>query len=112
MKQKDVISVESYNEALDRYSKMEYVILSRDEYSVAMKQALACKVVYSTDVKPYLIPIIVSGLRRNSKVDTLNIYTIHEETVVIESIANLGQVSDKEFLQIGQVYLLNYNLKI
>jgi len=51
-------------------------------------------------------------LRRNSKVDTLNIYTIHEGTVATESITTLGQVSDKEFLQIGQDYLLNYNLKI
>lgn len=75
--------------------------MSRDEYNFVTKQALTCKVVYSTDVKPYLIPIIVSGLRRNSKVDTLNIYTIREDTVAIESIANLGQVSDKEFLQTG-----------
>lgn len=112
MKQKDIISVESYDEALDRYSKREYVVLSRDEYNFVTKQALACKVIYSTDVKPYLIPIIVSGLRRNSKVDTLNIYTIREGTVAIESITTLGQVSNKDFLQIGQAHLLNYNLKI
>lgn len=109
MKQKDVISVESYDKVLDRYSKTEYVVLSRDEYNIAMKQALVCKVVYSTDVKPYLIPIIVSGLRRNSKVDTLNIYTIREGTVAIESIANLGQVSDKDFLRIALAFNLNFN---
>jgi|SRR5699024_4521843 len=112
MKQKDIISVESYDEALDRYSKTEYVVLSRNEYNIAMKQALVCKVVYSTDVKPYLIPIIISGLRRNSRVDTLNIYTIREGAVADKSITILGQVSDKEFLQIGQAYLLNYNLQI
>lgn len=112
MKQKDIISVESYNEALDRHSKREYVVLSRDEYNIVTKQALVCKVVYLTDVKPYLIPVSVNGLRRNSKVDTLNIYTIHEDAVATESITTLGQVSDKEFLQIGQAYLLNYNFII
>lgn len=62
MKQKDIISDESYDEALDRHSKREYVALSRDEYNFVTKQALLCKVVYSTDVKPYLIPVIVNGL--------------------------------------------------
>jgi len=109
--QKDIISVESYDEALDRYNKTEYVVLSRDEYNAVTKQALACKVIYSTDVKPYLIPIIVNGLRRNSKIDTLNIYTIRDRTVTDESPTVLGQVSDKEFLQIAQTHLLNYNFK-
>lgn len=88
------------------------MVLSRDEYNFVTKQALTCKVVYSTDVKPYLIPIIVSGLRRNSRVDTLNVYTIYDNRIADESITTLDQVSNKEFLQIGQAHLLNYNLQI
>ena len=77
--QKGVITVELYNKEFNRYSKSEYVIISRDEYNRVTKQFLACKIVYSKNVKPYIVPIKVSGLRRNSKVNTLNIHTIKHQ---------------------------------
>ena len=88
------------------------MVLSRDEYKFAVKQILECKVIYLTNVNPYLISIIVSGLRGNSRVDTLNVYTIYDNRIADESITTLDQVSNKEFLQIGQAHLLNYNLQI
>ena len=112
MKQKDVISVESYDEVLDRYSKTEYVVLSRDEYNVVMKQILACKIIYITDVKPYFIPIRIPGLRRNSKVNTLNIYTLEFTNILKIKSESIGEISSKEFLEIAQAVSLNFEFPI
>ena len=51
VKQKEVISVELYNDELDRHSKSEYVVISRDEYNSVMKQFLACEIVYAEETK-------------------------------------------------------------
>lgn len=76
--QKGVITVDLYNMEFNRYSKSEYVIISRGEYNILTKQFLACRIVYSKNVEPYLVAIKVSGLRRNSKINTLNIHTLKQ----------------------------------
>jgi len=111
VKQKDVISVELYNDELDRHSKSEYVVISRDEYNSVTMQLLACEIVYSEETKPYLIPIKVTGLRRNSKVNTLNVNTIKKNSELTESQEHIGEVSNKEFLQIAQAFELNFNFQ-
>ena len=76
MMQKEVITNESYDEVLNQYNKEEYVIISRNEYNNLIKQSLACKIVYTNNVKPYLVTVQVNGLRRNSRVNTISIYTL------------------------------------
>lgn len=110
--QKEIISVELYNEGLDRHSKSDYVVISRDEYNRVTKQFLACEIVYAEDVKPYFIPIKVTGLRRNSKVNTLNIYTVKKNSGSDTPQEHIGEVSNKEFLQIAQAFQLNFNFPI
>jgi|SRR5690625_394212 len=112
VKQKEIISVELHNEELDRHSKSEYVVMSRDEYNSATKQFLACEIVYAEEVKPYLLPINVTGLRRNSKVNTLNVYTIKKNSESDVSQEHISKVSNKEFLQIAQAFELNFNFQI
>ena len=109
--QKGVIKVDFYNNELNRYSKSEYVIISRKEYNSVTKQSLACEIVYSTNVKPYLVPIKVSGLRRNSKVNTLNIHTLQsgDSNSTHEFI---GEITNKEFLMIAQAVSLNFNFPL
>lgn len=111
VKQKEVISVELYNDELDRHSKSDYVVISRDEYNSVMKQFLACEIVYTEETKAYFIPIKVTGLRRNSKVNTLNVYTIKKNINSNESQEQIGEVSNKEFLQIAQAFELNFNFQ-
>lgn len=110
VKQKDIISVESYNEELDRYNKTEYVVLSRDEYNVVTKQFLTCEIIYTKEKKPYFIPIQVPVLRRNSKVNTLYIYTLKNETG--SSKERVGEITTNEFLKIAQATLLNFNFPL
>ncbi len=112
MKQKDVISVETYDEVLDRYNKTEYVVLSRDEYNLAVKQVLVCRVIYVTDMKPYFIPIRIPGLRRNSKVNTLNISTLEFANYLKVKSESIGEISNREFLEIAQAVSLNFKFPI
>lgn len=110
--QKSVISVEFYDEKLDRYSKSEYVVISRDEYNSLTKQLLVCELVYTEDVKSYFVPIKVSGLRRNSKVYTFNIYTLSKLNSNDLTYEFIGSVSNQEFLKIAQAVSLNFNFPI
>lgn len=112
VKQKEIISVEFYNEKLDCYSKSEYIVISRDEYNSVTKQILACAIVYTEDVKPYFITIKVAGLRRNSKVNTLNVYTIKQNSESDMLQVLIGKVVNKDFLQIAQAFELNFNFQI
>jgi len=110
--QKGVITVELYNKEFNRYSKSEYVIISRNEYNSVTKQFLACKIVYSKNVKPYIVPIKVSGLRRNSKVNTLNIYTLKQSSNSDPTHKLIGEITNKEFLMIAQAVSLNFNFPL
>lgn len=111
VKQKGIISIETYNEETDRYSKTDYVIVSRNEYNSALGQFLACEIIYSKEVKPYFVPIQVPGLRRYSKVNTLSIYTL-KKSEVGSSQKCIGEISTNAFLQIAQAFLLNFNFPI
>lgn len=108
IKQKAVISVESYDSKLDQYSKLEYVVISRDEYNALTKQLLVCQIVNIENVKSYFVPIKVSGLRRNSNVYTFNIYTLNK-IKSNDSYEFIGTVSNQEFLKIAQAVALNFN---
>src|SRR5699024_12865913 len=110
--QKGVITVELYNKEFNRYSKSEYVIISRNEYNSVTKQFLACKIVYSKNVKPYIVPIKLSGLRRNSKVNTLNIYTLKQSSNSESTHKLIGVITNKVFLIIPQAVSLNFNLPL
>src|SRR5699024_4690314 len=110
--QKGVITVELYNKEFNRYSKSEYVIISRNEYNSVTKQFLACKIVYSKNVKPYIVPIKVSGLRRNSKVDTLDIYTLKQRSNSDPTHILIGEITYKDFLMTAQVASLTSNFPL
>jgi|SRR5699024_4002717 len=111
VKQKDIISIESYHEETDRYSKTDYVVISRDEYNIATKQLLACEVIYLNDKRPFLIPINVLGLRRYSQVNTLNLYTLKRNEKG-SSKKHLGKITTNELLKIAQAVLLNFNFPL
>lgn len=111
-KSKGVITVELYNKELNRYSKSEYVIISRNEYNSVTRQFLACKIVYSKNVKPFIVPIKVSGLRRNSKVNTLNIHTLRQGSNSDPTYEFIGEITNKEFLMIAQAVSLNFNFPL
>lgn len=111
VKQKDIVSIETYNEETDRYSKTDYLVVSRNEYIKFTNQFLACKIIHSKQVKPYFVPIQVPGLRRNSKVNTLSIYTL-EMNETGSSKECIGKISTNEFLQIAQAFLLNFNFPL
>lgn len=64
VKQKEIIAVELHDKELNRYSKTEYAVISREEYNKVTKHFVACEVVYSTNIRPYFIPIKVTGLRK------------------------------------------------
>lgn len=89
-----------------------YVIISRNEYNSVTKQFLACKTVYSKNVKPYLAPIKVSGLRRNSKVNTLNIHTLKQRSNSDLTHEFIGEITNKEFLKIAQAVSLKINFPL
>lgn len=110
--QKGVITVEMYKKEFNRYSKSEYVIISRNEYNSVTKESLACKIVYSKNVKPYLVPIKVSGLRRNSKVNTLNTHTLNHSCNSDLTHELIGEITNKEFLMIAQAVSLNFNFPL
>src|SRR5699024_11694071 len=110
--QKGVITVELYNKEFNRYSKSEYVIISRNEYNSVTKQFLACKIVYSKNVKPYIVPIKVSGIRRNSKVNTLNIYTLKQSSNYDQTHKLISESTNKEILMIAQADSLHFKFTL
>lgn len=110
--QKGVITVDLYNKEFNRYSNSEYVIISRNEYNSITKQFIACEIVYSENIKPYLVPIKVSGLRRNSKVNTLNIHTLNHSNNSDLTHELIGEITNKEFMQIAQAVSLNFNFPL
>src|SRR5699024_12470390 len=110
--QKGVITVELYNKEFNRYSKSEYVIISRNEYNSVTKQFLACKIVYSKNVKPYIVPIKLCGLRRNSKVNTLNIYTLKQSRNSHPTHKLIDEMTNKESFMIAQALYVHFHFLV
>lgn len=111
LNQKDVITVEAYNKESNRFNKTDYIVISRDEYNRVTKQCLACRIVYTDESKPFLVPIEVSGLRRNGKTNTLNIHMMKQYNPdATHSVVD--KISDKEFMKIAQGVTLNFNFPL
>ncbi|XJS10169.1 type II toxin-antitoxin system PemK/MazF family toxin [Aerococcaceae bacterium WGS1372] len=109
MKQKEVVTVELYDNESNSFKKSEYVVISRDEYHSLTKRSLACEIVYSDATEPFIIPIKVSGLRRTARVNTLLIYTLKQGNGSKSTHEFIGEISNKEFLKIAQAVSLNFN---
>ncbi|WP_137664788.1 type II toxin-antitoxin system PemK/MazF family toxin [Enterococcus hulanensis] len=88
------------------------VVISRDEYSLSSNLIIVCPVTSTDKNRPYFVSIDNEALKSGSKVNAKQIYTLDFTKRGGRNVEILGKVSTREFTNIAQHVLMNFNFPI
>lgn len=106
-KKMDILSLEQAD-GTNKKQKKEFLILSRNSYNDVTNCYLVCHIEYTKIHAPYLIPILVKGLRQISKINTLSLEKVSSDNNFIR----VGKISEVELFKITQALILNFTSDI
>ena len=85
------------------------VVISRDEYSKVSNLIIVCPITSSDKERPYFVPINNERLKVNSKVNTKQVYSLDYSKRGGRNVQIIGQITNKEMMNIAQHFLMNFN---
>lgn len=85
------------------------LVLSRTEYNLSSNLIIVCPITSTTKERPYFLPIKNEALMKDSKVNTKQVYSLDYTAAGNRNVKVIGKVETKEFLNIAQHFLLNFN---
>lgn len=88
------------------------VVISRDEYSLASNLIIVCPITSVTRERPYFVKINNDKLKKDSKVNTKQVYSLDYTENGGRNVEIIGEVTKKEMLDIAQHFLMNFNFTI
>ncbi|MEO1769690.1 type II toxin-antitoxin system PemK/MazF family toxin [Candidatus Enterococcus ferrettii] len=88
------------------------VIISRTEYNQASNLVIVCPITSSVKDRPYFVEINNDCLKDGSKVNTKQVYSLDYTPHGGRDIKIIGQVTNKELIDIAQHFMLNFNFPI
>ncbi len=88
------------------------VVISRDEYSYSSNLIIVCPITSTNKNRPYFVEIKHEKLASGSRVNTKQVYTLDYSKQGGRKIDILGKVSQREFINIAQHFLMNFNFQL
>lgn len=88
------------------------VVISRDEYSLSSNLIIVCPITSTDKERPYFVKIDNKALKDGSKVNSKQVYTLDFTKRGGRNVEILGSVTRKEFTNIAQHILMNFNFPI
>ncbi|MGM0112786.1 type II toxin-antitoxin system PemK/MazF family toxin [Enterococcus sp. DIV0187] len=88
------------------------IVVSRDEYSLSSNLIIVCPITSTKKSRPYFVEIQNEVLRNGSKVNAKQLYTLDYTLRGGRNVEILGEVPKKEFINIAQHILMNFNFQI
>lgn len=90
------------------------LVMSRNNYNLASNLVIVCPITTTSKQRPYLIPLHSEIqnriLKPNSKVNTMQVYTLDVTPEGHRRPEYLGRLNRTEFLMISERFLQNFNL--
>lgn len=88
------------------------IVISRDEYSLSSNLIIVCPITTSDKEQPYFVEIEHESLKSGSKVNTKQVYSLDYTKRGGRKVEVLGMVSQREWINIVQHFLMNFNFPI
>lgn len=85
------------------------VVISRDEYNLASNLIIVCPITSTDKQRPYFVPINNENLTPNSKVNAKQVYSLDYTERGGRNVEIIGNITNKELINIAQHFLLNFN---
>ena len=85
------------------------LVMSRDEYNLSSNLIIVCPITSTDKQRPYFLPINSKALQKDSKVNTKQVYSLDYTDEGNRNVKVIGKVEMKEFLNIAQYFMLNFN---
>lgn len=85
------------------------IVMSRDEYNLSSNLIIVCPITSTTKERPYFVSIDHEELNSNSKVNTKQVYSLDYTQQGDRNIEIIGNVINREFMNIAQHFMLNFN---
>ena len=85
------------------------LVMSRNEYNLSSNLIIVCPITSTTKQRPYFLPISSEALQKDSKVNTKQVYSLDYTSEGNRNVKVIGKVDMKEFLNIAQHFMLNFN---
>lgn len=110
IKQRDIVTIDfELSEGSEIRERRPALVMSRDEYNLSSNLIILCPITSTNKVRPYFISIDSEVLINQSKVNTKQVYSLDFTKKGNRNVKILGQLEEKQFLNIAQHFLLNFN---
>lgn len=85
------------------------IVISRDEYNLSSNLIIVCPITSTDKERPYFVPISNPSLTSNSKVNTKQVYSLDYTQNGGRNIEIVGNVTNRELMNVAQHFMLNFN---
>ena len=110
IKQRDIVTIDfEPSKGSEVRKRRPAIAISRDEYNHSSSLIIVCPITSTTKTRPYFIPIASEVLNKQSKVNTKQVYSLDYTKKGNRNVEVIGRLEEKEFLNIAQHFLLNFN---
>lgn len=110
IKQGQVVTISfepSKGEEIQKYRPA--LVMSRNEYNLSGNLIIVCPITSTERNEPYLLPISGEFLKKDSKVNTRQIYSLDYTKKGNRNVKVIGELKRVEFLNVAQVFMQNFN---
>lgn len=85
------------------------LVMSRNEYNLSSNLIIVCPITSTKVNRPYYLPLTNDALNKESKVNTKQVYSLDYTSEGNRNVKVIGKVETREFLNIAQHFMLNFN---
>ncbi|ALS36103.1 growth inhibitor PemK [Enterococcus rotai] len=110
IKQRDIVIIDfEPSKGSEIKKRRPALVMSRDEYNLSSNLIIVCPITSTKSKQPYFVSINNEVFEKESKVNTKQVYSLDFTEKGGRNVQVIGHLQTKEFLNIAQHFLLNFN---
>ncbi|MFD1902763.1 type II toxin-antitoxin system PemK/MazF family toxin [Enterococcus termitis] len=110
IKQGDIVTINfDPSKGSEIQKRRPALVMSRNEYNLSSNLIIVCPITSTTKQRPYFLPISSEALKKDSKVNTKQVYSLDYTPEGNRNVKVIGKIEVKEFLNVAQHFMLNFN---
>ena len=88
------------------------IVISRDKYNLASHLIIVCPITSTQKERPYFVSLQHEKLMERSKVNTKQVYSLDYTKLEGRKVQIVGQLTQKELMDVAQHFLLDFNFHL
>ncbi|WP_086315716.1 type II toxin-antitoxin system PemK/MazF family toxin [Enterococcus sp. 7F3_DIV0205] len=110
IKQRDIVTIDFEPAKGSEIKKRRpALVMSRDEYNLSSNLITVCPITSTKSNHPYFVSITSEAFEKESTVNTKQVYSLDFTEKGGRNVQVIGHLKAKDFLNVAQHFLLNFN---